>query len=100
MPTRTTLIFSTATINYFARSPSAMSKLTSWMMVLSPNRFTKCCTLMPMHSAYSFSGARITAAISATVISVVTMDSALATPQLAFSKYAQIEIDSTCVLEV
>ena len=48
----------------------------------------------------NFSGARIMATISATVMTVVTIDRALATPQLAFSKNAQIEIDSTSVLEV
>ena len=45
----------------------------------------------------TFNGARITVAISATVMTVVTMDKALATPQLAFSKKAQMEIDSTWV---
>ena len=40
------------------------------------------------------------AIIRETVITVVTTDSALATPQLAFSKNDQIEIDSTSVFDV
>jgi hypothetical protein len=51
-------------------------------------------------ASYTRSGARITAAISTTVITLVMMLNALATPQLAFSKNAQMEIDSTCVLDV
>src|ERR1019366_1561890 len=45
----------------------------------------------------TFNGARMTVAISVTVMTVATMDNALATPQLAFSKNAQMEIESTWV---
>jgi|GEM_PF-4947127 len=51
--------------------------------------------IMVPNRHYSLSGARITTPIRATVMMVVMTESALATPQLAFSKNAQMEIDST-----
>ena len=83
-------------------SPSAATKLTSSMTSLSPKRLLSPSTLMLM--PFPFQAARNTwrdtSAMTATMMRVETTDSALALPQLAFSKKVQIEIEISAVLEV